>query len=63
MAQELQVGAKVKVAWGLEEDVEGRVIDIWGDPPSQIRVQLFLGQDEDEEPVVLLLSPSVVKAA
>jgi hypothetical protein len=41
------------VPWGLEDPVQGRVVEVWGDPPSQVRVQLFV-DDEDEQPVVLL---------
>lgn len=62
MTKKLQVGTKVRVPWGLEDDVEGQILEVWGDPPSQVRVQLSLG-DRDEEPVILLLSTSVVQAA
>jgi hypothetical protein len=49
----LRVGDLVWVPWGLEEHVQGRVVEVWGDPPSQVRVQLFV-DDEDDQPVVLL---------
>ncbi len=49
----LRVGDLVWVPWGLEDSVQGRVVEVWGDPPSQVRVQLFV-DDEDDQPVVLL---------
>lgn len=49
----LRVGDLVWVPGGLEDPVQGRVVEVWGDPPSQVRVQLFV-DDEDEQPVVLL---------
>jgi hypothetical protein len=49
----LRVGDLVWVPWGLEDPVQGRVVEVWGDPPSQVRVQLFV-DDEDDHPVVLL---------
>jgi hypothetical protein len=33
MTEQLQVGARVRVPWGLEDDVEGTVIEVWGDTP------------------------------
>jgi len=64
MAQKLKVGDTVYVPWGLEEPVEGTVVELWGEPPTQVRVQLHLGDgDDQDEPVVLLLSPSVLTAA
>ncbi len=62
MANELQVGTTVRVPWGLTRDLEGQIIEIWGDPPAHVRVRLLLDGDEDE-PVVLLLSPSALTAA
>jgi len=62
--QQLQVGSSVVVPWGLERDVEGVVVEVWGNPPAHIRVRLrFEEDDEEAEPVVLLLSPSSVTAA
>lgn len=49
----LRVGDLVWVPWGLEDPVQGRVVEVWGDPPTQVRVQLFV-DDEDNQPVVLL---------
>lgn len=63
MAKQLTVGSTVRVPWGLEDDVEGTVVEVWGDPPVHVRVQLNLPDDDDSEPVVLLLSPSVLTAA
>ena len=63
MPQQLRVGATVRVPWGLESDVKGKVIEVWGDPPVHVRVQLLLEGDDDSEPVVLLLSPTALEAA
>ena len=63
MPQPLHVGANVLVPWGLEGDVKGKVIEVWGDPPAHVRVQLFLASDDDAEPLILLLSTSAVRAA
>ena len=48
----VKVGDMVLVPWGLEECVHARVVEIWGDPPSQVRVQLL--EEDDERPVLLL---------
>jgi primosomal protein N' len=58
----LRPGTRVVVPWGLDEPRGAVVIDVWGDPPTQIRVELDQISD-DEEPTVLLLSPSVVSPA
>lgn len=64
MAGQLTVGTTVRVRCGLEGDVEGAVVEVWGDPPAHVRVELhFVDDGDDDEPVVLLLSPSVVTAA
>lgn len=55
----LKIGDRVTVPWGLDEDVDGRVVDIWGDPPDKVRVELDLG--DEEEPEVLLLNARIVK--
>lgn len=57
----VKVGDLVRVPWGLEEPVPARVIEIWGDPPSQVRVQLLLG--EEDEPSVLLLPEELLTLA
>ncbi len=59
----LKVGDIVSVPWGLEEPVHAKIIEVWGDPPLHVRVQLLSGDSENEPPVVLLLSPSVLTAA
>lgn len=56
----LNVGDRVVVLWGLD-DVSGRVVEVWGDPVSHVRVELDLG--EGEEPEVLLLNPRIVHRA
>jgi len=60
----LKIGDRVEVPWGLKRNVPGTVVEVWGDPPTQVRVELeFDGDDEDDERVVLLLSPSAMSAA
>jgi len=61
--RQLRVGDRVSVPWGLEGDQHGRITEIWGDPshPTQLRVEMDPA-DEEDEPVRLLLAPSVVKA-
>lgn len=64
MANSLRVGARVRVPWGLDNDVEGTVVEVWGDPPTQVRVQLDIASDDDApEPIVILLSPGMLSAA
>lgn len=61
---ELRVGAAVRVPWGIERYVDGTIVEVWGDPPAHVRVQLQLDDRDDEDgPVVVLLSPSMVTAA
>jgi hypothetical protein len=63
MAQ-LKVGDTVLVPWGLQGDVAGRIVDVWGDPPQHVRVELtFKDDDEGAAPTTLLLGASVVRAA
>jgi len=62
-AKPLTVGATVRVPWGLEANVEGTVVEVWGDPPVHVRVELHFPSDDDVEPVVLLLAPSAVTVA
>lgn len=61
--KKLRVGDQVRVPWGLQPAVTGEVVEVWGDPPRQIRVRLDLPNPLDGSPVILLLSPDVVKAA
>lgn len=63
MSQHLREGMIVNVPWGLEADVKAKILELWGDPPVHVRVQLLLESDDDSEPVILLLSPSVLEAA
>ena len=55
---QLKVGDEVIVPWGLDEDVPGRIVEVWGNPPTHVRVEVNLG--EDDHPV-LLLSPDIVE--
>jgi hypothetical protein len=50
-----------RFARALDRAVRGTVVEVWGNPPSRVRVELDF--DEDEDPVVLLLSPSIMSAA
>lgn len=61
MATHLKRGTQVRVPWGLDDDREGVVVDVWGDPahPSHIRVELA-PVDEGGETVLLLLVPGIV---
>jgi hypothetical protein len=58
----VRVGDLVLVPWGLEEPVRGRVVEIWGDPPTHVRVQLLIDED-NERPVVLLPESLLTMAA
>lgn len=58
MSSDVQVGERVLVPWGLDEDVEGTVVEVWGNPPAHVRVALQL--EENEEPQVLLLNPKIL---
>jgi primosomal protein N' len=49
----VRVGDLVLVPWGLEEPVQGCVVEVWGDLPSHVRLQLMV-DDEGDDPVVLL---------
>lgn len=60
---QLKPGDRVVVPWGLDDDVRGTVVEVWGDPPAHIRVQLDLPGEDSDEPVVVLLAPSTVAAA
>lgn len=64
MAKQLKVGDTVLVPWGLGDPVKATVVEVWGDPPVHVRVQLRPEDaDESEEPTIILISPSVVQAA
>ncbi len=62
MGNKFRVGTTVRVPWGLNSELEGEIIEIWGDPPTHVRVRMLLDGNEDE-PIVLLLSPSTLTAA
>lgn len=59
----LKIGDIVLVPWGRADPIRGRVVDVWGDPPVRVRVELLTDYADDEPRSVLLLSPSVVKPA
>lgn len=61
--QTLKVGLRVRVPWGLDRSVEGEIVDVWGDPATQVRVRLFLEDDDTVRPTIILLSPAVLDAA
>jgi hypothetical protein len=49
----VRVGDVVLVPWGLAEPVRARVVEVWGDRQSHVRVQL-MAEDDDDQPVILL---------
>ena len=49
--------------WGIDRVVAGTVVDVWGDPPEHVQVQLEFDDPNPDGPVVLLLAPSMVQAA
>ena len=57
-------GARVRVPWGLDQDREGVIVDVWGDErsPTQVRVQLD-PMGEGDEPASLLLPPTIITLA
>jgi hypothetical protein len=57
----VKVDDVVLVPWRLEEPVHACVVEVWGDPPSQVRVQLLL--DEDDERPVLLVPEEIMTQA
>jgi hypothetical protein len=59
--QSVKAGDIVLVPWGLEEPVHARVLELWGNPPSQVRVQLLLGTEDEQ--LILLLPPSLLTPA
>lgn len=61
MAKQLRVGATVRVPWGMQGDVEAKVLEIWGDPPAHVKVRLTL--NGEPEPFTVLLSISTLSAA
>lgn len=63
MKRQLRVGDKVKVPWGLQRQVDGEIVEVWGDPPQHVRVRLELAEEDGVEPVTLLLAPSALIAA
>jgi hypothetical protein len=64
MPRQIKVGDTVFVPWGLNAPVKAKIVEIWGDPPAHVRVQLAFDEDDvDSDPVVLLLSPSALQAA
>jgi len=63
-SSQLREGTRVRVPWGLDQDIEGTIVEVWGDPPTQVRVQLDAEPGDDVgEPIVILLSPTVLTAA
>lgn len=58
VAVELSVGDAVSVPWGLDEPVDGVVVEVWGTPAHHVRVQI--DGDDDESGAVILVSPSIV---
>lgn len=59
----LRVGDAVFVPWGLDAPKRARVVEVWGDPPAHVRIELETSEDEADEPVVILISPGVLSLA
>lgn len=57
-----KAGDIVHVLWGLDNPVTARVLEVWGDPPTHVRVRLII-EDDDEPFIVLLSMSSLVDAA
>lgn len=57
----LQVGTLVSVPWGLHNDREGVVVELWGpaDHPTHARVE-FRADDPDDGASILLLPPDLL---
>ena len=56
MTSDFTSGDRVSVQWGLDEDVEGTVLSLFGPPGKQFaRVEIELTSD-DEIPVVEVVS-------
>jgi len=60
--RKLRVGSRVRIPWGLNGWQTGEIVEEWGDAANHIRVRLDTEED-DEEPVVLLLTVSAVEPA
>jgi len=60
MTTELKPGMTVYVPWGLEEPVEAEIVEVWGNPPTQVRVHLHIDDANDADQPVLLLAPTVL---
>ncbi len=58
----LKLGMRVEVPWGPHRSRRGVVVDVWGDPPTHVRVELEPLTDDDP-PSILLLSPDSVTPA
>lgn len=64
MTHQVKVGDIVFVPWGLGDPVKATVLEVWGDPPIHVRVQLQPEDvDESDEPTIILISPKVLSAA
>jgi len=48
----------VLVPWGFDADKHGIVVDVWGDPLANVRVEIEA--KEGEQPEQLLLNASVL---
>lgn len=57
----LRRGIRVQVPWGFQTR-QGRVVDVLGDPPRYVRIDLELaGPDNPEEIVTILLGTDLVE--
>lgn len=61
--QKLKRGARVQVPWGFDTR-NGRIVEVWGDPPTHVRVDVELaGPDHPEDIVRVLLGADIVEVA
>lgn len=61
--QGLYIAADDRVPWSVDREVEGTIVEVWGDRPTHYRVERPLEGDDEAEPVALLLRPSALTAA
>lgn len=62
---DIRVGARVRVPWGISDFVEGEIVEVWGDPPRIVRVEILFGTDEDGIPDISIvpLPPDLLEPA
>lgn len=61
--QTLKIGSRVRVPWGIDRSVDAEILEVWGEPATHVRVRLFLDDDDEVGPIIILLPPAAVEAA